>query len=841
MFKEVIVMASLKKPGCILLMIIILIVVAATDTVYAYAEELASCEIPVTCRISPDIPLDLDLDFRYTLKAGNEECPMPEGSHDGEKTVHMTDSGKVEFGRIVFDHPDVFRYTLKETTDEAGAFRRDSTEYQAALIADADGKVRMVVNTDRGSKPDKIEFVNSYKRNDKPQDGEAPRVPRTGDASDIRTALLLFVIEIAVLAATACSRHTGKVLTDQRGLLRTEEILMKRAHAAPGKKYRHISAFLICAVLTALILGFQWSCEGQAYAEVRTVSDYSELPVNKVEISELMLDDAVFTSLDPSIKMVDMGYYSSNQSIKLPSICWVSSTKPKFGSSDATATQNANLGNNTVAGELFTLRFKNAAKLSDGAEKDVLMIFSDLYFGLSKNINNTTGSKYYYPIISVTEDGRIDYCNTGIGINTSDSGRIKGIRSATRIRTTIRIVEPDTDEAVGDMSYILGFRDLDIKDRTAATGDDIDSFACKYSEGIGLISGYTEPVYLSEDTLIRQDTWDGVTKLRGIHLDNGGIASGFDVAVSAAEFTYYWYGSYNVGSNASHPGGSMGTVFGYSPKVSVFASAGAGGSIEKPGAAEYIVNSSTSYSYQPADGYKVRKLTVDGEQVPFNRDGGVYIFDKLTETDENSYDHTIEVTFHKPQDLIISKNVKGSLGDRKKAFEFTVYLTNMEQDTVFGISNTSTGVFTDVYLDGTKLSSKKYRTTTKGEATLKITLKDDQFIRLSDLTGGAKYSVREESSDHVASYKVSGDGTDPVIVSASKSNTGRGPLSTAAETVDESDGLVQIGFSNEKNIVPPTGVRTGNRPLVLAALIASATMLLVLSVQAAFRTRKSNR
>ena len=42
MFKEVIVMASLKKPGCILLMMIILIGVAATDTVYAYEEELAS-------------------------------------------------------------------------------------------------------------------------------------------------------------------------------------------------------------------------------------------------------------------------------------------------------------------------------------------------------------------------------------------------------------------------------------------------------------------------------------------------------------------------------------------------------------------------------------------------------------------------------------------------------------------------------------------------------------------------------------------------------------------------------------------------------------------------------
>ena len=225
--------------------------------------------------------------------------------------------------------------------------------------------------------------------------------------------------------------------------------------------------------------------------------------------------------------------------------------------------------------------------------------------------------------------------------------------------------------------------------------------------------------------------------------------------------------------------------------------------------------------------------------MPFDREGGIYLFDKLTETNEDGYDHTIEVTFHKPQDLIISKNVRGSLGDRKKVFEFTVYLTGMEEDTVFDISDTSTGGFTDVYLEGIRLSSREYRTTAKGKATLKINLKDDQFIRLSDLTGGAKYSVREESSDHVASYKVSGDGTNPVIVSESKSNTGRGAITTAAEAVDESDGLVQIIFTNEKNIVPPTGVKTGNRQFMLAVLIVSAAMLLILVVQVAFRTGES--
>ena len=830
-------MAAFRMFKRLLVLVVILIIVAAPDTDHVYAQELTSYEIPVTCRISPDIPLDFDLDFMYTLKAGSEKCPMPEGSEDGRKTVHVTDSGKVEFGKIIFDHPDVFHYTLQETTSETGAFRRDRTIYDAALIADANGNVRIVVNTDKGSKPEKIEFVNTYNKASRPHNSEAPR---TGDYTDAVIPFLILVVSVFWLLMIRTHRKSaGEILTGRSRTVMPDRTWSGQNGSTNHRTYGYLRSVFVCLACTAFVLSIQWSCEGQAYAAVSTADDYSKLPVNYVEIGSLDFSKAVFTPLNSSIKKTTMEYYLSEQNVKHSSICWVSSSKPKFGSSNASATQNANLGNNTISGDLFTLRFSEAAILTDGTKKDILMTFSDLYFGLSKNINNTSGSNYYYPIIRIAEDGSGRYCNSGIGINTKNSGRIKGVRAATRIKTTIRIVEPGTDQCIEDMDYIIGFRDLDVKDNTTATGDNIDRYAGHYSEGIGLISGYSEPVYLCKGTHIRQDTWDGVTKLRGTQGESGGIVSGFDIAVTTSGFMYYWYGSHNVANNTTQPGGGMGTLFGYSPEVNVLATAGNGGTIEKPGVTKYIVNSSTGYSYEPSEGYKVRKLTVDGKPVPFDPDGGLYLFDKLTETNEEDYDHTIEVSFHKPQDLIISKNVKGSLGDRKKEFAFTVYLTDMEEDTVFDISDTSTGVFTGVYIEGTKISSRQYRTTAKGKATLKLTLKDDQFIRLSALTGGAKYSVREEVSDHVASYRVSGDGADPVIVSASKANTGTGAVTTAAESVDEGDGLVQIMFSNEKSIVPPTGVRTGNKPLALTALIASAVILLILAVHAAFRAERA--
>lgn len=835
-------MTVMKEAGRTVLLIMILILAAFCTAEKACAGDFAECKIPVVCRVCGDIPPDLDIDFTYTLQAAGDS-PMPEGAVDGSKTVHMTDSGTVDFGTIRFDKPDVFYYNLMETTEESGKFRRDRTEYHAALMADSEGNVKIVINTDKGTKTDKVIFTNSY-------GGSAARystyagkkkrivhtIPRTGDENSI--IWLIIMLALCSAACMALMIRNRALSGSTRGESEWSEDFDAESQEPSGTRRKLLAVRMLRIAAAGILVGIivlASSCQEKVYAEVSVTNDYSDMPVNNVEIKELNFDDAEFTSLDSRIKKGSIQYVQDGAAVTCTSVYWVSSTAPKYGSSNATAAANANLGSNKITGDIFTFRFSNAAVLYDGTEADVLMTFSDLYFGLSKNTNGTTGSKYYYPLIKINANGSAAYCNTGIGTSTKNSGRIKVIRSATRIKTKIQIVWHGTDECVGDMEYILGFRDFDVTDHTAATGDNIDRFAGHYSEGVGLISGFYEPVYLCEDTFIRQDIWDNVTKLRGTQLDDGTIASGADISVNTSGFEYYWYGSHYTSSSSTSQGEVMGTKFGYSPKVDVFASAGSGGTVEKAGVHEYILNASTSYAYTPSEGYFVKDLVVDGEHVAFSRTGGTYVFSKLTETSEDTYDHTIEVVFQKPQDVVISKNVKGPLGDRNKEFEFTVSLSGLEPDWLFEITQASTGTFTGVGPEGTRVSSKSFRSSSDGEAVLYLKIKDDQYIRLSSLTGGSCYTVTESASDHIPSYNISGDGTQPLIKKASYAKSSPQNIATLLEKVDDGDGMVTVLFTNEKGIAAPTGLKDRRLPYIMAAGIIT----LILALYVAVRCRKA--
>ena len=504
--------------------IVLVLMIITAPFIYSgaevYAEDFASGKIPAVCRISSDVPESLDVDYRYTLIADDPDNPMPEGSEDGEKTVHMTDSGNIDFGMIEFSHPDVFYYTLMETTEGPSGFRRDRTKYRAALMADSGGHVTAVITEDTGAKTDKAVFRNSYKADKPSYDKPAPK---TGDKGPLLW-MLLMMLSCAGFAVMMKAKHMK---------------FTKIEGKADWYGSRDIIRMMGAAAIISLFVMMP-ACQEDAFAQVGVTNDYSDMPVNSVALSMLDFDAAEFTSLDSRIQKGDYQFYQDGGALTVPTIYWVSSTAPKFGSSNATATADAKLGSNTIAGDIFTLRFRGAATLSDGSTADVLLTFSDLYFGLSQNVNGTTGSKYYYPIIRSRPDGSCLYCNSSVGTSTKNSGRIKGVRAATRIKTTIKILEPGTDEPVGDMYYILGFRDLDVVDNTSATGSGIDRYAKHYSEGIGLISGFDEPVYLSEDTLIRQGTWDGVTKLRGSGTSDNGMESGVDIPVDTTGFSYYW-------------------------------------------------------------------------------------------------------------------------------------------------------------------------------------------------------------------------------------------------------------------------------------------------------------
>ena len=766
-----------------------LVLAAAPAAGHVYAEDFAECDIPVTCRISDDIPVDMGLDFTYRLEADSSDCPMPKGSDGGRKTVHMTDSGEVDFGTIRFDKPDVFHYTLMETTAEKGRFRRDKAVYHTTLVADTDGNVNIIVNNDNGKKPEKIEFVNSYL----PKEVKTRNAPKTGDSAGLRKYVLLLLV--CGLAAAALG------LKKKRRLLPIAAAALLLAAAPMESSYA-------------------------AGSLVSTINDYNNMPVNYAEISSLDFSQAQFTSLNSKIQKGPMEFLLDS-TVTRQCIYWKSSTAPSFGTSNATTTKNANLAFNTVSGDLFTLRFSRAAKLSDGTTKDVLMTFSNLIFGLSLNTNGTTGSTYYYPIIRINSEGEGLYCTSGVGTGTTNAKRLKGVRSATRIQTTIKIVEPGTNTVIPEKHYILGFRDLDVKDNTTATGDNVDRYNGRFAEGIGLCSGYDEPAYLCEGTHTVQEICDDKPKFRGTQLEESGMKSGFDIPVSSSGFTYYWYGSVNMPADGSAQGYNIGTEFGYSPRVTVLASATEGGTIQKEGVTEYLVNTSTSYDYTPSSGYRVKRLTVDGRQVSFNENGGTYVFQKLTSSDDAQYDHTISVVFRKQQDLIITNSVKGNLGDRKKNFQFVASLTGLESNGQFEISSSSTGSFTGVGEYGARLNSRSFQADSSGRAVLRFTIRDGQFIQLLQLTGTSYYTITEERSDHDPSFKITGDGSAPQINRTLDTGRRLRDLSTLKEMVEDGDGTVTVEFINQKTLAAPTGVRDSRAPLISAALVLAALIVLL--------------
>ena len=125
-----------------------------------HAAEFAKTNIDVRCHIDKKIPSGHT--FTYELKAGSETTPMPKDSLYGVKTVKMTKSGKVDFGDIVFDHPEVYYYSISETTGEWGDFRPCQEEYTAILIVNSEGQVQTIIQNNQGEKPDKILLENTY-------------------------------------------------------------------------------------------------------------------------------------------------------------------------------------------------------------------------------------------------------------------------------------------------------------------------------------------------------------------------------------------------------------------------------------------------------------------------------------------------------------------------------------------------------------------------------------------------------------------------------------------------------------------------------------------------------
>ena len=197
-------------------------------------------------------------------------------------------------------------------------------------------------------------------------------------------------------------------------------------------------------------------------------------------------------------------------------------------------------------------------------------------------------------------------------------------------------------------------------------------------------------------------------------------------------------------------------------------------------------------------------------------------------------------------DVVLKKNVTGSLGDLTKEFVFEVTLTGLEgnQKYTTDVPAVSTE---DVTSAGVKIfemtpasclaaDGKSFTTDSTGSVSFKVRLKDDDILVINALPRSASYQIKEQRSDHVAQYNIvssyhGNDGTDTPILRAGifdnlpvftekghtpggddaehlgKANTDANTdLSTEIEFVDRYDGTVTVIFRNNRDLATLTGI-----------------------------------
>lgn len=184
------------------------------------------------------------------------------------------------------------------------------------------------------------------------------------------------------------------------------------------------------------------------------------------------------------------------------------------------------------------------------------------------------------------------------------------------------------------------------------------------------------------------------------------------------------------------------------------------------------------------------------------------------------------------QDLVLTNNVRGNLGDRSKAFEFRIWLTGLEPNTVYttDAAAESTGAETSAGTDlslGEKgtVQDRKIQSDESGNAQVVARLKDDEVLVINGVPVSAQYWIQEEASDHVASFGIESSAESPVIAKMNEANSAsHTSLTTAEERVDAEDGTITVNYVNERNLATVTGVPVIAGPMALL-LVAAAGLL----------------
>ncbi len=184
------------------------------------------------------------------------------------------------------------------------------------------------------------------------------------------------------------------------------------------------------------------------------------------------------------------------------------------------------------------------------------------------------------------------------------------------------------------------------------------------------------------------------------------------------------------------------------------------------------------------------------------------------------------------QDLVLTNNVMGNLGDRSKKFEFQIALSGLEANTVYTLnepaahtnSMTSEGAELVRATVGT-IQDQHIVSDESGKAEVTVRLQDDEHLVINGLPVSAKYQIIEKESDHIASFRVDSSSDSPVIAKTNAANTeSNTSLQTGNEQVDVEDGTITVNYINERNFAIVTGVPEATGPIALLAIVIAGLL-----------------
>ncbi|TDW20627.1 pilin isopeptide linkage protein [Breznakia blatticola] len=220
----------IKFSICCLLLFVAAIHTIENTHVYAANKEV-SIILPLRQVVTTETTKNVeDFSFDYCLEALSENAPLPDGKDGSTYTFSLTGNMEKNIGVIRYENVGVYKYSLYQIhMDDLKNFTYDTKVYTLTVYIkwDRDGDLIAEIIGDNGSgeKPEKLEFVNTYKKtviddttddkndgkksNEQYSDGDGKQ-PDTGDVTRTKDYIACILISAIVILVLYKSRKREK-------------------------------------------------------------------------------------------------------------------------------------------------------------------------------------------------------------------------------------------------------------------------------------------------------------------------------------------------------------------------------------------------------------------------------------------------------------------------------------------------------------------------------------------------------------------------------------------------------------------------------------------------------